>query len=170
MMMIAHTVIEMNESHLPPHRRRQSHQNPLVQLLPEIEALCGIEVMFALDRGADYQEVRLDLVAVAIEALGPHSTGRDMLKAWVDAFLSETMWFRVPWTDRCNPLLWIEPCKTIHLLSGGWIHVEMELEFERVSDVLYLPRVREVIREFLPPPPTELFEVVDDPDDPFRPW
>jgi hypothetical protein len=154
----------------PPRHRRPSHQNPLIQLLPEIEALCGIEVMFALDHGASYQDVRTDLVAVAIEALGPFATGRDLLRAWVDGYLSETMWFRVPWTDRCNPLLWIEPCKTIHLLSGGWIHVELELEFERVSDVLYLPRVREVIREFLPPPPAALFEVVDDPNDPFRPW
>ena len=105
MMSIAHIVVAMNEPHQHPRRRSQSHQNPLVQLLPEIEALSGIEAMFALDNGASYQDVRTDLVAVAIEALGPFATGRDLLRAWVDGYLSETMWFRVPWTDRCNPLL-----------------------------------------------------------------
>jgi len=163
---VAHTVEGMNQ---PPRHRRASHPNPFVQLLPEIEVLSGIEAMFSLDGGAAYEDVRLDLVAIALDALGPHSTGSDLLKAWVETYLSEVIWIRVPWTGRSDPLLWIAPCKTIHLLSGGWIHVEMELEFERASDNLYLPQVREALPEFLLPPTPELFEVADDPDDPFRP-
>ena len=160
----------MTGSSQPPYRRRQLHPNPLLRLLPEIEALCGVEGMLALDRGAPFEDVQIHLVSFAIEELGDYRNGHDLLLAWVEKFLLDTMWIRQKWSSRCSPILLIAPFRTLQLLSGGWMHLEVELEFERVTDIVNLPLVHEEMGALLPPPPDELFQEVDDLNDPFRPF
>lgn len=163
------TVVQMHDSQNPPYRRRPAHSNPLLRLLSEIESLCGVEGMMALDRGATFDDVQIDLVAHAIEDLGDYKNGDLLLRAWVEKYLADTVWLHHKWSDKCEAVLFINPSMTLRLLSGGWIHIELELEFERVSDLINLPLVHSAIGAHLPPPPDDPFGDLNDPDFPFVP-
>lgn len=158
----------MNDSQNPPYRRRQSHPSPLLRLLTEIQSLCGVEGMMALDRGATFDDVQIDLVAHAIEDLGDYKNGDLLLRAWVEKYLSDTAWLRHTWSGKSEAILFVHPFMSLRLLSGGWIHIELELEFEQVSDLVNLPLVVSAIGAHLPPPPDDPFGDLDDPNFPFH--
>jgi len=123
--------------------------------------------MMALDRGATFEDVQIDLIAHAIEDLGDYKNGELLLRAWVEKYLADTAWLRHKWCNKSEAVLFVNPFMTLRLLSGGWIHIELELEFERVSDLVNLPLVHSAISTHLPPPADDPFGDFEDPNFPF---
>lgn len=125
----------------------------------------------ALDRGATFDDVQIDLVAHAIEDLGDFKNGELLLQAWVEKYVTKTSWIRHKWSGKSEAVLILIPFVILRLLNKGWIQIELELEYERVTDLINLPLVQSAIGAHLspPPPPEGPFGDLDDRDIPFLP-
>ncbi len=154
------TVPFMTEFPYPRHPRKPSHRNELLRCLPPIQALDAIEVLLGWERGEVLKQGEIELIQLVQHDLGLTPTGSGLLARWMQRYVTEVRWLVEHHGPNCEAVLILGPTLSLQLFSN-WLLVDADTEFERLSDVIYCPRVTETLVNLMPLPPDDLFEKID---------
>jgi len=155
------TVLGMKDPYAAPHPEKPHHRNQLVRFHPSVQALLGIEVLLGVERGEPVTDADMELVRHVRNDLGSASSAAILLVRWMHRYVTDTRWLVEHMGPHCVAVLLLGPTINVQLF-GGWLLIDVELEFENVNDIIYCPRVVDGLVHLMPLPPDHLFEKADD--------